>query len=68
MMNGATSQSGTYVLTLTAAGSGIVDAGQEPLATGASDSFSLDLVAPTVLILDPTPAMRTTPVSSRSRR
>jgi hypothetical protein len=45
---GLTSLSGVYVLTLTAAGSGIQDLTGNPLLNGDSDSFTVDTVPPAV--------------------
>ncbi|MFN8495747.1 MAG: choice-of-anchor Q domain-containing protein [Caldilineaceae bacterium] len=50
-----TSTSGNYTLTLTAAGSGIIDAANNPLAGAASESWVIDMVAPAT-ILDDQPA------------
>ena len=41
-----TTTAGSYVLTLTASGSGIIDSAGNPLAADASDSFLIDLTAP----------------------
>jgi hypothetical protein len=57
-----TATSGTYILTLVAAGSGIVDATGSPLAANASDTWVMDTTAPTADIVDVTPDPRTTPV------
>jgi uncharacterized repeat protein (TIGR01451 family) len=47
---GETGTDGSYLLTLTAAGSGIVDAAGNAIAIGATDSWVRDAVAPTVTI------------------
>ena len=47
-LSGLTSPTGTYVLTLTAAGSGIADPIGNPLATGDSDTFT---VLPDILVV-----------------
>ena len=55
---GLTAADGTYVLGLTAAGSGIVDAAGNALAADAGDSFVVDTTPPTADILDVTPDPR----------
>ncbi|MGE3818021.1 MAG: hypothetical protein AB7I30_01165, partial [Isosphaeraceae bacterium] len=63
-LSGLTNVEGTYVLTLNAAGSGIVDGAGNPLASNASDTWVTDLTAPTLDIVDVTPDPRNTSVSS----
>lgn len=65
-LTGLTNVSGTYVITLTAAGSGIEDTETIPLAlvVGASDSWDSDLIAPTADIIDVTPDSISAPVDS----
>ncbi len=58
-LSGLTSLSGTYRLTLTAAGSGIVDLVGRALETDASASWVVDTLAPTVDIIDVAPDPRT---------
>jgi hypothetical protein len=59
---GLTADDGTYLVTLVAAGSGIVDLAGNPLAEGASESWTVDTTPPTVDITDITPDPRTTAV------
>ena len=53
-----TTAAGSYVLTLTASGSGIIDSAGNPLTADASDSFLIDLTAPSADIVDVTPDPR----------
>ena len=53
-----TAADGTYVLALTAAGSGIQDAGGNALAADAADTFVVDATPPAADILDVTPDPR----------
>jgi len=53
-----TGESGEYVLTLTAAGSGIQDAVGNALADGASDTWAADMEPPTADIIDVSPDPR----------
>ena len=53
-----TAQSGDYSLTVTAAGSGIVDALGNAIATDITESFVVDAVAPTADIIDIAPDPR----------
>ncbi|HEX2973984.1 MAG TPA: lamin tail domain-containing protein, partial [Tepidisphaeraceae bacterium] len=50
-LSGLTSESGQYTLTLVAEGSGIIDEAGNALAGDASESFSVDAVAPTAGIV-----------------
>lgn len=59
----ATSPVGTYVLTLNAANSGIVDSNGLALAASATDTWVVETTVPTVDIIDVTPDPRMTPVS-----
>ena len=61
---GLTADEGTYLVTLAAAGSGIVDLAGNPLATGASESWSVDTTPPNVDITDVAPDPRTTAVDA----
>lgn len=61
---GLTTDSGDYVFSIKAAGSGILDALGNPLQNDASTTFSVDNVAPTVSISSVTPLLRGTPVNS----
>ena len=63
-ISGLTAAGGSYVLTLTAAGSGIVDAVGNPLAGNASDTWSVDVTPPTGAITAVSPDLRSTPVST----
>ena len=65
---GLTGTAGRYVLTLTAAGSGITDAAGNPLAADASDAFVVDATPPTADILDVTPDPRNTAVGHHHDR
>ena len=62
-LTGLTGTQGTYVLRLTAASSGIVDAAGNALAADAGDTFVVD-TAPTADILDVTPDPRNVPVGA----
>ncbi|MBN83318.1 MAG: hypothetical protein CMJ70_24560, partial [Planctomycetaceae bacterium] len=64
LSGGQTAMNGTYVLTLTAANSGIVDLSGNALATDATDQWvnGQDLVAPTADIVDVDPDPRITNV------
>src|SRR5687767_15373752 len=53
---------GAYELMLTAAGSGIVDSAGNALCLDASDSWLVDLVAPTAELVDVTPDPRSSAV------
>lgn len=59
-----TGLAGNYLLTLTAAGSGIANAAGTAIAANASESWSVDLTAPTSDIVDVTPDPRSTGVNS----
>jgi hypothetical protein len=61
-----TGSSGNYLLTLVAAGSGIIDVTANPLTVGATDAWVVDVTPPTVDIVDVTPDPRTTSVPSIS--
>ena len=61
-LSGLTAGSGAYMLTLTAAGSGIVDGVGNPLAANASDTWTTDAQPPTVDIVDVTPDPRNSAV------
>lgn len=63
-LDGVTATDGRYTLTLVAAGSGITDAAGNPLPADASDTWTVDSVAPTADIVDVTPDPRDTPVDS----
>ncbi|HYH67977.1 MAG TPA: Ig-like domain-containing protein, partial [Urbifossiella sp.] len=49
-LTGLTATNGVYVLTLTAAGSGVADAAGNPITANASTTFTVDVAAPTVTI------------------
>ena len=59
-LSGLTAGSGAYMLTLTAAGSGIVDGVGNPLAANASDTWTTNAQPPTVDIVDVAPPTRGT--------
>jgi len=59
-----TSADGVYVLTLSAAGSGITDALGNVMIANASDTWTLDATAPTAAIAPVTPDPRNSPVSA----
>jgi len=63
-LGGLTTIEGIYTLTLTAAGSGIQDAADNPLAADASDAWETVGVPPTADVIDVTPDPRTDVVSS----
>ena len=63
-LSSVTTLAGSYVLTLNASGSGIADTATNALAVDASDSFVVDLTAPTADISDVTPDPRNSAVSS----
>ena len=63
-LSGLTGAAGSYVLTLTATGSGIKDAAGNSLAANASDAWTVDLTAPTANVVDVTPDPRNSAVSS----
>ncbi|MFO0900788.1 MAG: hypothetical protein U0836_25440 [Pirellulales bacterium] len=63
-LSGLTGTSGSYLLTLTAAGSGIVDAVANPLASGATDAWVVDLTPPTADVVDVSPDPRGSAVGS----
>ena len=63
-LDNQTGPQGTYVLTVNADGSGIVDAGGNALAAGASDQWVVDFTAPTADIIDVTPDPRDGAVGS----
>jgi len=58
-LSGVTTSSGTYDLTLAAAGSSIQDAAGNPLAADAAENWNQDLDPPSVDIVDVTPDPRT---------
>jgi len=62
-LTGLTTPSGTYTLTLTAAGSGIQDAAGNLLAADASDTWVTDVTGPTADITDVTPDPRNSAVN-----
>jgi uncharacterized protein YaiE (UPF0345 family) len=62
-LSSLTSGSGSYTLTLTAAGSGITDLAGNALAAGATTSFIVDTIAPTVAITAVSPSPRNSAVS-----
>jgi hypothetical protein len=62
-LSGITATGGAYVLTLTAAGSGIADAVGNLLAANATDAWTIDTTAPTADIVDVQPDPRDTEVS-----
>ncbi|MGA2501180.1 MAG: Ig-like domain-containing protein, partial [Tepidisphaeraceae bacterium] len=59
-----TGVSGSYALTLTAAGSGIIDLASNPLASNATIAWAADTVAPTAAIAAVSPNPRAAAVSS----
>ena len=61
-LSGLTAGSGAYMLTLTAAASGIVDGVGNPLAANASDTWTTDAQPPTVDIVDVVPDPRNSAV------
>lgn len=61
---GLTATNGTYVLTLTALGSGIQDAGGNPMAANASDTWVMDVTPPTATMAAVAPDPRSTAVPS----
>ena len=63
-LSSLTATQGSYVLTLTAAGSGITDAAGNALAGNASTSWTVDTTAPTASIPAVTPNPRNTAVST----
>ena len=63
-LSGLTGSAGTYLLTLTASGSNIIDAATNELAADASDSWTVDLTVPTADITDVTPDPRNSSVSN----
>jgi hypothetical protein len=62
-LSSLTAGSGTYTLTLTAAGSGITDVVGNALTGDATSSFVVNATAPTVAITPVTPSPRSTAVS-----
>jgi hypothetical protein len=63
-LNSVTAATGNYVLTLVAAGSGIVDVGGNPLAANVTDTWVNESTAPTADIVDVTPDPRSTAVGN----
>ncbi len=63
-LSGLTATAGQYELSLAASGSGIQDAAANPLAVSTSDTWLVDLTAPTADILDVVPDPRNAGVSS----
>ena len=63
-LSGLTGTDGTYVLKLTAAGSGIVDAAGNALAADATATWTMDAMPPTAAATLIAPATRNTPVPS----
>ncbi|HEY2416219.1 MAG TPA: pre-peptidase C-terminal domain-containing protein [Pirellulaceae bacterium] len=59
-LSNVTTQDGTYVLTLKASGSGIIDGSNQALASDAADGFTIDATNPTADIVDISPDPRTT--------
>ena len=62
-LGGLTATTGQYVVILTAAGSGIEDAGANPLADGASRAWSADMQAPLADVVDVAPDPRNNAVA-----
>lgn len=65
-LSAVTTAEGTYVLRLVAAGSGIVDGAGNGLAGDATDSWVIDLTAPTLDVVDVTPDPRSAAVGALS--
>ena len=63
-LTGLTGSAGSYVLTLTAAGSGIVDSANNALSGNASDAWTVDTTAPTATITAVTPDPRNNAVAT----
>ncbi len=63
-LSGITSTSGAYTLTLTASGSGIVDASGNSLAANATATWTLDARSPTASLVPSAPGTTATPVAS----
>ncbi|NQV24203.1 MAG: FG-GAP repeat protein [Rhodopirellula sp.] len=63
-LSSLTTADGTYVLTLTASGSGIADAASNALSGDTADDWTMDATAPTATISEVTPDPRNTPVPS----
>ena len=63
-LSGLTSAEGAYVLSLNAIGAGITDSAGNPLASGASETWTTDTTAPAVSIAPVTPDPRNTSVGS----
>src|SRR5207249_2449235 len=61
---GPTGSDGSYILRLTAAGSGIADATGNPLAADASDAFVVDTTPPTAAVVPVVSDPRTVPVGT----
>ena len=63
-LSSVTGSAGSYVLSLNASGSGIVDTASNALTTNASDSWTTDLTVPTATITAVTPDPRNSAVST----
>lgn len=63
-LSGLTATSGTYLLTLTASGSSIVDGSANALSGDATETWTTDATAPTATITPVTADPRTEPVAS----
>lgn len=63
-LSGITGTDGTYTLTLTASGSGIIDGSSNPLSNDSHIDWAKDAVAPTAAFTAVSPDPITTPISS----
>lgn len=63
-LSGITASSGTYLLTLTASGSGIVDGSANALSGDATETWTTDATVPTATVTPVTADPRTLPVES----